>query len=244
MSSLKLRPYANIPPEKVALIIIDVWDNHWCSTAASRTDRLAQKINPLLQRMRDNGVQIIHAPSECQKYYQKRIANRGSHDLEKILLDPRKWDGCLNDVDNFSCDGTAPAYIENLLPSLKDSCDGTGSSHKCWQQENAHIIIDDKQDIIIFENKRQRLIHFLYRRGIEHLVYAGVATNMCVLYTRNISLKNLLNVSGAVARHGQDFKIFKLRCYLARDLTDAALPDRLLKDFRPSTFGRIPRLPR
>jgi hypothetical protein len=110
-----------------------------------------------------------------------------------------------------------------------------------WTKENDAIIIDPVRDIVIFDNERQRLLHFLFKRGIEHLVYAGTATNMCVLFTRNTSLKNMLYAPAALASHpggqqGVVYGNFKLQCYLARDLTDAALPDQLLsQNYRPLT---------
>jgi|SRR5216117_2641797 len=38
----------DIPTNEAAIIICDMWDNHWCTGAAKRTDILAQRWRPSL----------------------------------------------------------------------------------------------------------------------------------------------------------------------------------------------------
>jgi hypothetical protein len=53
-----------------ALLLGDMWDNHWCANAAQRGAALARRMNPVVQAARARGVQIIHAPSDCMDFYQ------------------------------------------------------------------------------------------------------------------------------------------------------------------------------
>src|SRR5438046_395429 len=52
-------------PAKTALIICDMWDNHWCKSAAARVAAMADPLNETIKAARAKGVFIIHAPSTC-----------------------------------------------------------------------------------------------------------------------------------------------------------------------------------
>src|SRR5215831_18860528 len=54
----------NLPAGQTAIIICDMWDNHWCSGASRRVGILADKMDPVLAHARKMGVLIIHAPSD------------------------------------------------------------------------------------------------------------------------------------------------------------------------------------
>src|SRR5690242_14502606 len=53
-----------LPARQTAVLICDMWDNHWCSGAAKRVGVLADKMDPVLAYARKMGILIIHAPSD------------------------------------------------------------------------------------------------------------------------------------------------------------------------------------
>src|SRR5262245_39382411 len=55
---------------KTALIICDMWDDHWCKSAARRVGELAGPMNEAVKVARARGVFIIHAPSTCTGFYE------------------------------------------------------------------------------------------------------------------------------------------------------------------------------
>src|SRR5262249_19053480 len=57
-------------PKKTALIICDMWDDHWCKSAARRVGELAGPLNDVVKTARARGVFVIHAPSTCTGFYQ------------------------------------------------------------------------------------------------------------------------------------------------------------------------------
>src|SRR5262245_17225760 len=57
-------------PRQTAIIICDMWDDHWCKSAARRVTELAGPMNELIRQARARGVFIIHAPSSVTKYYE------------------------------------------------------------------------------------------------------------------------------------------------------------------------------
>ena len=62
--------HKDLPARETAVILCDVWDNHWCKSAAGRCDALARRMVPVLAALRSRGVQVIHAPSECMDFYK------------------------------------------------------------------------------------------------------------------------------------------------------------------------------
>ncbi|NIP95284.1 MAG: cysteine hydrolase, partial [Akkermansiaceae bacterium] len=55
---------------KTALIICDMWDDHWCKSAARRVGEMAGPLNEVVRKARARGVFIIHAPSSVVDYYK------------------------------------------------------------------------------------------------------------------------------------------------------------------------------
>jgi hypothetical protein len=48
---------------KTALIICDMWDDHWCKSAARRVGEMAGPMNEMVKKARAKGILVIHAPS-------------------------------------------------------------------------------------------------------------------------------------------------------------------------------------
>ncbi len=56
--------------KKTALIICDMWDDHWCKSASRRCGELTPAINDVVKLARKRGVLIIHAPSSVTAFYK------------------------------------------------------------------------------------------------------------------------------------------------------------------------------
>src|SRR6476469_3208396 len=52
---------------KTAIIICDMWDQHWCKGATSRVAEIAPQMNKVLGIARSKGMLIVHSPSDCMK---------------------------------------------------------------------------------------------------------------------------------------------------------------------------------
>lgn len=57
-------------PKKTAIIICDMWDDHWCKSAARRVAEMAGPLNEVIKVARSRGVFIIHAPSSVTAFYK------------------------------------------------------------------------------------------------------------------------------------------------------------------------------
>jgi len=97
--------------DETAVILCDMWDNHWCPNAAARCGELAKKMPPVLDALRARGVLVIHAPSECMEFYKDAPQRKRILEVKKIdpppslaLTDPQL--PC--DASDGGCDADGP----------------------------------------------------------------------------------------------------------------------------------------
>jgi nicotinamidase-related amidase len=189
-------------PRHTAIIICDMWDDHWCKSAARRVAELAGPMNEVVRASRARGIFIIHAPSSVTKFYegtpQRERARRAPFVKTKVALSTsERW-------------GTAwcwpdPAR-EKELP-IDDSDMGCDCAVKCtireaWTRQIATLEIA-AQDAIT--DNGQETCNLLAERGIENVILMGVHLNMCVL-GRPFGIRQMVKVGQKVV--------------LVRDLTD------------------------
>ena len=162
----------SIPMKETALIICDMWDNHWCSGAAKRVTVLAPKINATVEAARKSGIRIIHAPSETMSFYKDAPQRQAMLQVQKA---------------------EPPAAIDLPSPPLPidDStggCDTTADKFfKAWSREISTIRIADNDMI---SDNGPEVYSLLKRDGIRNLLVMGVHTNMCVL-NRTFAIKQM-----------------------------------------------------
>jgi len=163
-----------ITPKKSAIVICDMWDNHWCPSAAKRCDVLAKKVAPIIDSAREQGMTIIHCPSDTMKYYSEHSARKRAKDTkptdppaDKKLPDPPLP---IDDKDGGCDDVPQP------------------NSFRAWTKQHEAIKIDADKDYITDSGKE--VYSILKERGIEDVFVMGVHTNMCVLH-RSFAIKQL-----------------------------------------------------
>ncbi len=150
-------------PEKTAILIIDMWNSHWCMTAAERVSAMVPRMNAVLQAARKLGMQVIWNPSDVVTAYS------GYPQYERaIAVVSRK----------------APAIRET--PPTKFTAPGggcmCGPGFRCggnygWDEMHPSLIIGDNDLISASTDETYSL---LSDRGITNLIYMGVHTNICV----------------------------------------------------------------
>ena len=161
--SLSDQPFS---PSSSALILCDVWDNHWCQGAARRVGTLARKIAPVVNLARSHGFLIIHAPSETMEYYRDAPQR-----LNMLAIAPTQPPPVL-------------ALSDPPLP-IDDSdggCDTPNNplpvNHRNWTRENAAIAIAPAD---LISDSGHEVYSALRFHGIKTLFVAGVHANMCIL---------------------------------------------------------------
>ena len=197
------------PANKTALIICDMWDDHWCKSAALRVGELAGTMNEMVRIVRGKGVFIIHAPSSVTAFYkdtpQRKRALAAPFAATPVPLSTsNRW-------------GTAWCWPDpKREPSLPidDSDMGCDCKVKCeireaWTRQTPAIEIA-AQDAIT--DNGQETWNLLAERGIDNVILCGVHLNMCVL-GRPFAIRQMVHVGKNVA--------------LLRDMTDTMYnPDK------------------
>ena len=191
----KTRKYSAVLPKKGAVIVCDMWNDHWCRGAAKRVDELAPAINRFVTKMRAMGFLIVHCPSNTMAYYADAPARRRILTAGDERLDPAPEDWCALDPEK-----------EGPLP-FDDSDGGCFCEPKCsycrpYTHENDKIAIDSECDVI---GDGFEVISYLKKKGIETIFYCGVHANICIM-GRPFGIRQM-------TRQG-------FSCVLVRDLID------------------------
>ncbi len=174
-------------PQESAVIICDVWDAHHCWNAVRRLEEMLPRMNQVVSKLRDKGVTVIHAPSDCMEFYRNsparlRAAQAPTFADEPLDLDAwcpvlpseaqgdypiEQWDGGEDD------DPDAHQQWSNKLKSM-----GRNPSMPWISQADA-ITIDQDRDYI--SDRGSEVWRVLKARGIRNVLLVGVHANMCVL---------------------------------------------------------------
>jgi len=196
--------------KKTVLIICDMWDAHWCKSAAHRVAEMAGPFNEMVKSARAKGVLIIHAPSTCMEFYkdapQRKRAQAAPFSTTPLpLVTTERWGTAW-----YWTDGQREAVLPIDDSDMGCSCTG----EKCqitspWTREIATIEIADADAIT---DNGQEVWNLLAERGIDNVILCGVHLNMCVL-GRPFGIRQLVRLGKNVA--------------LVRDMTDTMYnPDR------------------
>lgn len=173
---------------QTAILICDMWDQHWSRGASERVNEMAPRMNRVVSAARSKGVRVIHAPSDTLDFYAGSAARQRALDAPPVK---------------------PPAEIEHADPPLPiDDSDGgsdTGETpwHKAWRRQHPAIAIDDERDLIT--DRGHEVVNILHQHGIQHVIIMGVHTNMCVL-NRSFGIKQLVrwDIDVALARNLTD----------------------------------------
>jgi nicotinamidase-related amidase len=99
---------------RTAILICDMWDDHYCKSAAQRVKVMVPRMNEVITAARSHGVLIIHAPSGTMSVYEgtphrKRLQQaRPAKPPVPIAgwchLDPKREPPLPVDTSKCSCD--------------------------------------------------------------------------------------------------------------------------------------------
>ena len=156
-------------PKKTAIVICDMWDKHWCTSATRRVAEMAPRMNRVIGEARKRGVLIIHSPSGTMDHYKDTPGRKLAQQAPKVEtkvplkgwchLDPKREPPLPID----DSDGGCPE------PECK--------SHRAWSRQVETLKIEPGDAV----TDSVEAYYLVEQRGIENLIVMGVHTNMCVL---------------------------------------------------------------
>lgn len=200
--------------EETALIICDFWDSHHCAGAVERVNDMAPRLAEVVEDARRRGVLIIHAPSDCMGHYEDHPARERARTAPAAANLPPDIDRWLHWKDEAEekagypidhSDGGCDDSPEKAAAwKLQLAAEGRDGQQWPWRCQHPAISIDPARDVI--SDRGPEIWNLLEARGIRHVLFTGVHTNMCVC-GRPFGLRQL-------SRNGREV-------VLLRDLTDA-----------------------
>ncbi len=190
-------------PGQTAIIICDMWNQHWCQGATRRVGEVAPAMNRTIAAARAKGVLIIHAPSSCMEAYKDYPGRKRAQTAPRAANLPKDIAGWCSRI---------PSEEKGVYP-IDQSDGGCDDGPQCpqgspWRSQVAAIEIRDEDAI---SDSGVEIWNLLEARGIKNVMLMGVHLNMCVL-GRPFGLRQL-------ASHGKNV-------VLVRDLTDTMYNSR------------------
>src|SRR2546423_1062203 len=173
-----------VPASKIGIVVIDMWNFHWCKTSAARVGALVPRMNRCLEAARAMGIQVFLCPTDVADNYV------GTPQVESILAVQRV---------------PIPKLTEVQCPAAPDGGGCTCGRERCqgnygWDGMHPDLIIGEKD---LIPNDPELLYAVCQQRGITHLIYLGVHTQVCLL-GKSVGVRRMLQAG--------------MKCVLARDL--------------------------
>jgi nicotinamidase-related amidase len=157
---------AKLDPKKTAIVVVDMWDRHWCKTYTARVGNLVPRMNQTLEAARKLGIQVVWTPSDVVSFYKDHPARKAMRAIPAHAV-------------------PATTSFDPPPAPKGDNCE-CGPGRPCrnaavWTRQHPGLVIIEG-DLIGDCNNIQELLNLCAERGIDTLIYMGVASNMCVCY--------------------------------------------------------------
>ena len=187
---------------ETAIIICDMWDEHWCEGATRRVREMAPTMNEVVEKAREKGVLIVHAPSGTLGAYAKTR----ERSLSERAVSPTPLPTEINEWCRLIPDKEGDLPIDDSDGGC--DCEPSCKQRRAWSRQidtigirNGDAISDSGAEVwSLFES-----------RGITNVILMGVHTNMCVL-GRSFGVRNMVR--------------FGKNVVLMRDMTDTMYSSR------------------
>ncbi len=191
-------------PKRTAIIVCDMWDDHWCRSAAARVGELIEPVNRTLDAARKRGVFIIHAPSSVTGFYEgtpaREMARKAPMTPTPLPLSTSERWGTRWCWTDASREGVLPIDDSDMGCSCTDrKCE----IREAWTRQHPGVRIEPRDALT---DDGQETWNLLAERNIDQVILCGVHLNMCVL-GRPFAIRQMVQQGKKVA--------------LLRDLTDS-----------------------
>lgn len=171
----------DVAASQVAIVICDMWDNHWSRGAAERVAAMAPRMNEVVKAARDKGVHIVHAPSDTLDFYAGTPARLRALAAPVVAPPPE-------------------LPHDDLALPIDDSDEGSDTGEttpfKAWSRQHPAIEIDQSRDAVSADGHEVYNLFKLW--DISQVLIMGVHTNMCIL-RRSFAIKQMVRWGVSIA---------------------------------------------
>ena len=196
-------------PTETAVVICDMWREHWCRGASARVAELAPCINTLVAHLRRAGCLIIHAPSKGMEHYKGTPMRTRAQ--KAPLVTGRVPYADIRRPDE-SREGKFPVDDSDGGCFCTPPCDRV--EREPYRDYRQHLAIKMEPEDAVTDTVEA--YYLMRQRGITNMFIMGVHVNMCVL-NRPFGIRQMTDLGQHVV--------------LVRDLTDSmynpAMPPRV-----------------
>lgn len=186
---------------ETAIIVCDMWDDHYCKSAAERVAEMVPRMNAALTAARNHGATVIHSPSGVTYLYADMPQRKRMQQARKFkpVLPLEPW-----------CNVDPGREPELPVDVSKQSCDDplVGAYVQKFTRQHPGLTISGWDGV---SDSGEEIYNYLKQEGLKNVVLMGVHTNMCVL-GRPFGIRQMVK---------QGFNVV-----LTRDLTDAMYDPR------------------
>jgi hypothetical protein len=160
-----------IDTRKIGIVVVDMWNFHWCKTATMRVAALVPRMNRILDFARSSGMSVMLCPSDVVDNYV------GWPQRETIFSMPRH---------------RVPPLIRIDCPTPPNGGGCACGKDRCitnygWDAMHPDLLIADSD---LMPDTLEDVYSICKERGLTHLIYFGVHTQVCLL-GKPMGLRNL-----------------------------------------------------
>ncbi len=188
-------------PAETAIIVCDMWNDHYCKSSARRLEAMLPRMNRTLNEARGLGVHIIHAPSGTMDQYEGTPQRKRMKSVKPSTPPVPIASWCYLDLKDESA-----LPIDDATEPCDD--DRVGARVRVFNRQHPGLEIKEPDGV---SDSGPEIYSFIIQQGIKNAAMMGVHTNMCVL-GRPFGIRQL--------------KRLGMNVVLARDLTDAMYDPR------------------
>lgn len=157
----------NLPVSQTAVVLLDVWQRHYIKETEVRAEKIInEKYLPLLAKVREKGMQVIHAPSP-----------------EAAIKHPN-WVKLVSTAEiNPPNDSWPPAEFRNLSGSYKAfrrPIEPREAERRALPELTFHPKVTPQGNEAVVATGEE-LHRYCKQQGILFLLYAGFNTNACII---------------------------------------------------------------
>ncbi|MBL9138165.1 MAG: NPCBM/NEW2 domain-containing protein [Verrucomicrobiales bacterium] len=152
----------SIDPKRVGVVVVDVWNFHWCKTATMRVDAIVPRMNRALEVLRELGMTVMLCPSDVVDNYV------GLPQREAIFALPPV---------------SVPKVMEVTCPPVPDAGGCACGRERCavnygWDGMHPSLRIGGAD---LMPDTQAEVYAICQQRGLTHLLYLGFHTQVCLL---------------------------------------------------------------
>ncbi len=172
-----------LPASETALVLVDCWDYFPLESFVKRAAKICRtKIRPVLEASRETGIAVVHAPSPewAANYpdflYAPKVMPKDTRAPDSKMAPVRAAPAVDWPPESLTKDGEFSVPRAGSEPVYKEWWDKAYPD----RLKISSYVEPSGNDIVV--STGDELHAFCRERRIKHLVYAGFATNICVLY--------------------------------------------------------------